>query len=66
MRENYNETYTLVTRLKLVHLIYTIATARGLYLWQVDFISVFLNSDNLFKVYIEQSKDFKKEEDKYI
>jgi len=34
-------------------------------LWQVDFVSVFLNSNSNFKVFIEQPKGFeKKGEDK--
>jgi len=32
----------------------------------MDFVSAFLNSDNLFEVYIGQPRDFEKEKDDYI
>jgi hypothetical protein len=56
--EDYDETYASVTRLESVRLICAIATSLGLRLWQVDFVSAFLNSDNTFKVYMEQPPGF--------
>ena len=44
----------------------SITTSQRLKLWQMDFVSAFLNSGNLFEVYIEQSRDFEKERDDYI
>jgi len=57
--EDYKETYASVARLESVQLVCTIAVARKLVLWQVDFISAFLNSDSSYEVYIEQPKGFK-------
>ena len=58
--------YVSVVRLELVCLIYIIVVTRGLNIWQIDFVSVFLNSENFFEIYIEQPKDFEKRKDKYI
>lgn len=44
----------------------SITTSQRLRLWQMDFVSAFLNSSNLFEVYIEQPRDFEKERDDYI
>ena len=46
--EDYEETYASVTRLESVRLVYAIAVARNLTLWQVDFFSAFLNSDSTY------------------
>jgi len=58
--------YVSVVRLELVCLIYIIVITRGLNIWQIDFVSAFLNSENFFEIYIEQPKDFEKRRDKYI
>ena len=58
--------YLSVVRLELVCLIYIIVVTRGLNIWQIDFVSAFLNSENSFKIYIEQPKDFEKRRDEYI
>ena len=50
--EDYEETYTSVARLKLVRLVCAVVAVRNLCLWQVDFVLVFLDSDNAFEVYI--------------
>jgi len=47
-------------------LVYAIAAARRLCLWQVDFVSAFLNSENTFDVYMEQPRGFEEGEDGYI
>jgi len=60
IEEDYEETYASVVRLESVQLICTIAAARNLTLWQVDFVSAFLNSDSAYKVYMEQPKGFEK------
>jgi len=44
--EDYNKTYMLVTHLESVWLVCVIAATRKLYLWQVNFISAFLNSNS--------------------
>jgi hypothetical protein len=56
--EDYDETYASVARLESVRLICAIAASLGLRLWQVDFVSAFLNSDNTFEVYMEQPPGF--------
>jgi len=43
--EDYNETYALVACLESVHLVCAIAASQGLRLWQVNFVSAFLNSN---------------------
>jgi len=58
--------YVSVVRLELVCLIYIIVVTRGLNIWQIDFVSAFLNSENSFEIYIEQPKDFEKRRDEYI
>lgn len=52
--------YVSVARLELVCLICIIVVARGLNIWQINFVSVFLDSKNYFEVYMEQPKDFEK------
>jgi len=52
--EDYNKTYTSVVCLESVCLVYVIAVSRGLRLWQVNFVSAFFNSDNVYEMYIEQ------------
>jgi hypothetical protein len=56
--EDYDETYASVARLESVRLVCAIAASLGLHLWQVDFVSAFLNSDNVFEVYMEQPPGF--------
>ena len=56
--ENYEETYASVARLESVWLVCAIAAARNLTLWQVDFVSAFLNSDSTYEIYMEQPKGF--------
>lgn len=55
-----------MARLESMWLMCSITTSQRLKLWQMDFVSAFLNSGNLFEVYIEQSRDFEKERDDYI
>jgi len=66
IEKGYKETYTFVACLKSVHLLCTIAASQRLCLWQVDFVLAFLNSDSMFKVFMEQSKGFEKEEADYV
>ncbi|KAF7768677.1 hypothetical protein Agabi119p4_7920 [Agaricus bisporus var. burnettii] len=56
--EDYDETYASVARLESVRMVCAIAASRGLRLWQVDFVSAFLNSENSFEVYMEQPPGF--------
>ena len=58
--KDYKETYVLVARLESVCLVCVIVAVQNLCLWQVDFVLAFLNSNNPFKVYMEQLKGFGK------
>jgi len=48
-------------RLESVQLVCAIAALLGLRLWQVDFVSAFLNSKNTFEIYMEQPPGFDEE-----
>ena len=56
----YNQTYASVTRLESMRTVIAIAAQLGLHLWQIDFVSAYLNSDNKFLVYMEQLPGFVK------
>jgi len=56
--EDYEKTYASVARLKSVRLLCAIATSQRLRLWQMDFVSTFLNSDSTFEVFMEQPRGF--------
>jgi len=56
--EDYDETYALVAWLESVWLVCAIATSRRLRLWQINFVSAFLNSESMFDIYIEQPRGF--------
>jgi len=58
--------YVSVVRLELVCLINIIMVTRSLNIWQIDFVSAFLNSENSFEIYMKQPKDFEKRRDEYI
>jgi len=58
--------YISVVRLELVCLINIIMVTRSLNIWQIDFVSAFLNSENSFEIYMKQPKDFEKRRDEYI
>jgi len=64
--EDYDKTYASVAQLESVCLVCAIAATRGLRLWQVDFVSVFLNSESLFDVYMEQPRRFEEEGDDLV
>jgi len=64
MGKDYDKTYASVMRLESVQLVCAIAALLGLRLWQVDFVSAFLNSENIFKIYMEQSLGFDEGGDK--
>ena len=64
--EDYEKTYTSVARLESVRLVCTIVVARKLTLWQVDFVSAFLNSNSNYEVYMEQLRGFKEREGDYV
>ena len=54
--EDYEETYVSIAHLESIHLVCAIAASQQLHLWQIDFVSTFLNSDNNYEVYMEQPK----------
>jgi len=66
LREDYDKTYASVARLESVHLVCAIAAARGLILWQVDFVSAFFNSKSMFDVYMEQPRGFEEGGDNLV
>ena len=66
LNKDYNKTYVSVMRLELIQLVCVIVVAQGLYLWQISFILVFLNSDNKFEVYMKQLKYFEKGGEEYV
>jgi len=66
MEENYDETYTSVAHLELVWLLCAIAASRRLRLWQIDFVSAFLNSNSSFDIYIKQPKGFEEGKDDLV
>jgi hypothetical protein len=55
--------YASVARLESVHLVCAIAASMDLCLWQVNFVSTFLNSQNTSKVHMEQLPGFEEGED---
>ena len=50
--EDFDKTYAAVVQLKSLHMSAAIAAQEGLEIWQVDFISAYLNSIPEHKVYI--------------
>ncbi|KAF7763932.1 hypothetical protein Agabi119p4_8469 [Agaricus bisporus var. burnettii] len=64
--EDYDETYASVARLESVRAVCAIAASLGLRLWQADFVSAFLNSDNTFEVYMEQPPGFEEGGDGHV
>ena len=64
--EDYEETYASVAYLESVCLVYTIAASRQLCLWQIDFLSVFLNSNNSYEIFMEQLRGFEEGGDNYV
>jgi len=64
--EDYDKTYALVAQLESVQLVCAIAASRRLRLWQIDFISAFLNSKSMFDIYIEQPRGFEEEGDDLV
>jgi len=64
--EDYEETYASVAQLESVQLVCAIVASRRLRLWQIDFMSTFLNSDNAFEMYMEQPKGFEEGGEGYV
>jgi len=64
--EDYNKTYASVACLESVQLLCAIAASQRLHLWQLDFVSAFLNSDSSFEMYMEQPKGFEEGGDDHI
>jgi len=57
----FDQTYASVPRLESMRMIIAIAAHLDLHLWQIDFVSAYLNSKNKFLVYMEQPPGFVKE-----
>ena len=51
--EDYDKTYASVAQLESVWLVCAIAASRRLRLWQIEFVSAFLNSESMFDIYME-------------
>jgi len=64
--EDYNETYVSVAQLESIRLVCAVAASRKLHLWQIDFVSAFLNSVNNYEVYMEQPSGFEEGGDNHI
>ena len=64
--KDYNKTYVSVAHLESVWLVYAIAVSQSLRLWQVNFVSAFLNSDNAYEMYMKQLKGFEERETNFI
>lgn len=56
----FDKTYAAVPRLESMRMIIAIAAHLWLHLWQIDYVSAYLNSDNRFLVYMEQPPGFVK------
>jgi len=55
-----------VARLESVYLVCAIAASRRLQLWQINFILAFLNSKNVFNIYMEQPRGFEEGEEDHV
>ena len=64
MRLGASLSVSLTARLESIQLVCVIATLLSLRLWQVDFVSAFLNSKNTFEIYMEQPPGFDEGGDK--
>ena len=55
-----------MAQLESVCLVCAIVASWWLCLWQIDFVSAFLNSDNAYDIYMEQLKEFEEGEDNHV
>ncbi len=55
---DYNETWAAVTRLESVRMMAAIAASMDLHLWQVDFVSAYLNSETKEDIYMRQPEGY--------
>ncbi|SJL16288.1 uncharacterized protein ARMOST_19808 [Armillaria ostoyae] len=58
LRINYNETWVAVTRLESVRMMAAIAASMDLHLWQIDFVSAYLNSKTKEDIYMHQLEGY--------
>jgi len=56
--EDFDETYAAVARLESFHIAMAVAAQKGMKIWQVDFVSAYLNSDCQYNIYIELPPGF--------
>ena len=63
---DFEETYTTTACLKLFQLLLAIVALLGLYLWQLDFVIAYLNSNIDFNIYIKQLLDFVESRDNIV
>ena len=64
--EDHEKIYASVIQLKSVHLVYAGTAIWNLCLWQIDFVSVFLNSKSTFDIYIEQLREFEERGEEFV
>jgi len=64
--KDYEEIYVSITYLESICLVYAIAALQQFHLWQIDFVSIFLNSNNSYEVFIEQPRGFEEEGDNHV
>jgi len=57
---DFEDIYVAIARLESFCLLLAIVASIGLYLWKLNFVIAYLNSDIDIDVYIEQPKDFAK------
>ncbi len=60
--KDYGQTYASVTCVELVRFLCNIAAFWGMHLWQLDFVSAFLNSNNTYEIFMEPPLGFKEED----
>jgi len=53
-RIDFKKTYDVTTHLESFYLLLAIIASLNLYLWQLDFVATYLNSNIDFNMYIEQ------------
>jgi len=55
---NFEDIYAAMARLESFRFLLAIVVSIGLYLWQLDFVAAYLNSNIDFDVYMEWPKGF--------
>jgi len=56
--EDFNKTYAVVAQLESFRIAMAVAAQKGMKIWQVDFVSAYLNSDCQYDIYMELPPGF--------